>query len=964
MSTSRTNENKCSLLVGFDGQTPTTKELREKIEKGTTTDRIAAVKDMIALTLNGEPQNSLIMSVIKFIQPSGTTTSSHEKAADASVHSLKKLVLYFWEVIDKTDSTGKLLPELILLVDFLRRDLQHPNEYVRGATLRFLTRLSEREILEPLAPAVLDCLEHRHSYVRRNAVSAISNIYQRVPEALPDAAEMVENFLASESDITAKRNAFLMLYSCAPDRAVNYLRSIMDTDWSQSTSDVFQLAIVELLKQLMQTNPHEKGQYVKIIFTLLQSKSQAVLFQCASTLLALSSSPTAVKAAATTFVNLLNSHSDNNVKLVVVGKLEDIKKHFPDTLQELAMDLLRCLGNTEAEIQKQILELSLDLVTHKNVEKVIQFLKKELVKTQAESSASTSGGKNEVDYRQMLIKFIHQTTVKFRRVAAQIVPILMDFIVEDSKPAVDIVLFIREMVHRQPDLRKEVIEKLSLQFTSIAHVRVFRVTLWILGSHAGAEGADNPFEELMNILQVLRQSLQPFPLWMKEEKGEGDDADGGMVSTAGGGATVREDGTYVMAPVVQKDDGDKKKTEQTSFRSLITSGDFFLAAVLASTMVKLTSTTYGLKIAQRQKEEVRAVALEVVSELVKLGEHQGMDTDSSERLRLCRMLLQNPQHTLLSSFTKSVLGAFEEMLKEEDEAKAAIKAQQQEGEGKRFVAFDTPIQFTQLKKQVGKDAGFGVELEDVTTAARNQELRGDTEGTKIGTILQLTGFSDPVYAEATVVVHQFDVLLEMLIVNQTKETLQSLTVELATVGDLKLCERPQTFTVPPGEEVKINANLKVSSTETGIIFGNIVYDVAGAVNDRNVVVMNDIHIDIFDYVHPSACTPTEFRAMWAEFEWENKIVVSTEIKSLKEYLDHILKHTNMKCQATSTSLAGDADFLSANLFAKSSFGEPVVANMSVQKQPNGAIEGYVRIRSRTQGIALGLGDKITMKQKG
>ena len=30
----------------------------------------------------------------------------------------------------------------------------------------------------------------------------------------------------------------------------------------------------------------------------------------------------------------------------------------------------------------------------------------------------------------------------------------------------------------------------------------------------------------------------------------------------------------------------------------------------------------------------------------------------------------------------------------------------------------------------------------------------------------------------------------------------------------------------------------------GIIFGNIVYDCSGAASDRNVVVLNDIHIDI------------------------------------------------------------------------------------------------------------------------
>ena len=47
---------------------------------------------------------------------------------------------------------------------------------------------------------------------------------------------------------------------------------------------------------------------------------------------------------------------------------------------------------------------------------------------------------------------------------------------------------------------------------------------------------------------------------------------------------------------------------------------------------------------------------------------------------------------------------------------------------------------------------------------------------------QLTGFSDPVYAEAYVNVNQFDIVLDVLVVNQTADTLQNLTLELATLG--------------------------------------------------------------------------------------------------------------------------------------------------------------------------------------
>lgn len=64
-----------------------------------------------------------------------------------------------------------------------------------------------------------------------------------------------------------------------------------------------------------------------------------------------------------------------------------------------------------------------------------------------------------------------------------------------------------------------------------------------------------------------------------------------------------------------------------------------------------------------------------------------------------------------------------------------------------------------------------------------------------------------------------------------------------------------------------------------------VYDVSGAASDRNCVVLSDIHIDIMDYIQPAACTDAEFRQMWAEFEWENKVNFASLL-----YLDLLITH--------------------------------------------------------------------------
>lgn len=183
------------------------------------------------------------------------------------------------------------------------------------------------------------------------------------------------------------------------------------------------------------------------------------------------------------------------------------------------------------------------------------------------------------------------------------------------------------------------------------------------------------------------------------------------------------------------------------------------------------------------------------------------------------------------------------------------------------------------------------------------------------------------------------------------------------MGDLKLVDRPQNYTLAPESSKQIKANIKVSSTETGVIFGNIVYETSN-VHERTVVVLNDIHVDIMDYISPAVCSDSAFRTMWAEFEWENKVAVNTVIQEEKEFLDHIIKSTNMKCLTAPSALDGECGFLAANLYAKSVFGEDALVNLSIEKQADGKLSGYIRIRSKTQGIALSLGDKITLKQKG
>ena len=59
-------------------------------------------------------------------------------------HPLKKVILFYWEVIEKVNPNGTLKDEMILVCNSLRNDLLHPNEYIRGRTLKLVSRIQHK----------------------------------------------------------------------------------------------------------------------------------------------------------------------------------------------------------------------------------------------------------------------------------------------------------------------------------------------------------------------------------------------------------------------------------------------------------------------------------------------------------------------------------------------------------------------------------------------------------------------------------------------------------------------------------------------------------------------------------------------------------------------------------------------------------------------------------------------------
>lgn len=143
--------------------------------------------------------------------------------------------------------------------------------------------------------------------------------------------------------------------------------------------------------------------------------------------------------------------------------------------------------------------------------------------------------------------------------------------------------------------------------------------------------------------------------------------------------------------------------------------------------------------------------------------------DDIDRIFIClRTLSENTEEAVqvFKHYCREALGKMLDAQNEEDQR--MIKEKQR---ATTKVQPDDPVVFGQLSS--GRDNQMG---ENVFESSLNQALAGTkstnmsditSPNNKLNKVTQLTGFSDPVYAEAYVNVNQYDIVLDVLIVNQT-----------------------------------------------------------------------------------------------------------------------------------------------------------------------------------------------------
>ncbi len=397
-------------------------------------------------------------------------------------------------------------------------------------------------------------------------------------------------------------------------------------------------------------------------------------------------------------------------------------------------------------------------------------------------------------YRQLLVRTLHSCCIRFPDVAANVIPLLMEFLSDasnDEASAADVLVFTREAMAKFDNLRSTIIEKLLEAFATIRSAKVSRAALWILGEYCQTA------TDIQAVMNEVRQSLGELPIVEDEmRKAAGDETMEDESVTAAHAASVQKlvtaDGTYATQSAFASGADSSAKSgsgsalkdqDRPPLRKYLMDGDFFIGAALAATLTKL-ALRYAKAVAKDANREKKAnrflgESMLVLSSVLHLGRSglpaKAITNDDADRIALClKVLAENASDDIKTIFEVECRTALNEMIDAQGGTTEAILsaavASQKKAAGAASTQADSPIKFTQLTKANDlASAGdiFELGLSQALGTAK-KENAADFSSSKLNKVTQLTGFSDPVYAEAYVHVHQYDIVLDVLIVNQVR----------------------------------------------------------------------------------------------------------------------------------------------------------------------------------------------------
>ena len=974
-STKQTMKEKPCFLYIDDEPITSYREVIKKISSKDNKEKESALKTILGSMVNDDnyPQD-LMINVIH-----------HLTIVDDI--NIKKLLFLFWEVIDKHKPDGSMKDEIILLCNGIRKDLDSPNEYIRGRTLRLLTKLPYKEILENVKAAVFENIKHAHAYVRSNAIMCILSFIDNfgvdiVPDSLPDD---LKDIILKDNDTATRRNAYVLYSRISPMESLSLTQEIMENNEISELGDLFALCIVENLRKLNKIFPQRSSNFIHLLLELSVHKSHSVLFEIGSLLLEISSNPNVVSSAVNILCSLLHEERDNNTLIIILKKLYGIKNRHGEILQEQILTFANLINlNYAIELRKLSFELIDELITESTITQVFdKFIN---IFTQLNS---VNESEFTIDLKNSMLKCMLKNIIKF----PQIDKMYSLFVLEknltfkkDKLYVYNQIKSIRELftVYSKKDdekcqnIIKEMLNKIIKLFEEIDQYEIMETCIWILANYSTELSLlKQTFDLIMKNLGDLdfeNYENENILQNIDENNNKSDSSKRTITKTV-----VLPDGTYGTVTEVLDVKEIKKQKEIKYLRKFLLETTFYFSANLVS---GLTNIIFKMKKLEFDKYNIYYFnTINIICSILKMkSKLVYKDPDNTNHIQMCLKFLLTNNDTIYEEWNQ-YMQKYENSLKIEQDKSKKEEEQLYLKKNKDFIN-NQPDDFISFRhcKMYDPD-NFDVEDDDnILNINKNTNLEKDNDDDNIdeqnsllnslsfGTnretsnkkrrfIEVLSGSEDPLFVESVVNIYTFDLSIEFTIKNKSKNALQNVSLQLFVPKEFSIIEKPPIFNLEPNETVHVRSSVKFTKTINAYIFGQISFN--NFKGENSFLHLSGLFIELLS-THKENISDLDFRKNWNDYTWEHNVMIVSRKKSFSECIKELMKGLKMTLVFPKSIdlINDDYPFMVANLFAKTKLGENALVNISVEKSKDNKIIGTCVIRSKTKDFMTGLGEKI------
>ncbi|KAG9395112.1 Coatomer beta subunit appendage platform [Carpediemonas membranifera] len=808
--------------------------------------------------------------------------------------------------------------DYLLIVSKIQADIGSKNEFFAAATLRSIAHIPARDVLEHLYGDVKRSLryeERPEAHVRESAIIAMHSIYRRFPNdetliSREEAAACMDGILKNDSAVPVVHRALHFVNECLPELALAVVTSKEYAHLWAHGDDSIQMARLKLLRTAFnheQTTAEQREHTVLPVLRAIASDKKPsifMLFEIAQVICDLCQTTGWLRQAANALLQVLTHRGASDlIRVTALSRIEALlQSGYSVGLSVREFMPLFAQGVVSQRVRERLFVLVFAIVDEGTAGETLVALR-----TEVDAVLSDKPGEDGERYISTLLDtFIAAATrTPLLRAHPTSIDLLMHLSTGSRMKAVAVhaVETLRTYV---PMLTRpaqaDLVPRLFGILGKVTVPRVLRVLAYLIVSCT-----DQPQNTLRQMVDVFTAT--------------DDAADQPNTVTVVDPAT----GQYVTRQ--------RTTAAPSAIRTIITSKkNAFICISVSICMAKLYLLAVR-DLTPADAEGLRVLRVRVVKLMAGMIKDTAANSEDTRRqMMIALSAVLRPNEAQSRVLLDSTAESFTEFI--------AASGNDAAAEVEHVPAHAAPA-FRLLN-------GGGVVIPpDVTDDGLDMDLN------KLLTVRQLTGQSERIYTEVFVTVRGYTVILEVVLLNRSSETVQDVTLELTPTNGIRCADRIISATLGPHEATMIRRSLRATATEAGVVFGAISY------TSRKPVVNTTtcIQLDVSSFLTPTDVDSSAFKSMWQSFEWENRINICMVAPTAADVIKRIAKETNTRVLNRS-SLYSDA-IGCANLYAVSVFNEQALLNVSCQRNDvTNKMEGVVRVRTKVQGLAVCLGEKI------